>query len=168
MYYANRSSFDKTAQKIIKEAIRYKVISGENDVNAILCSNLTAAKNNCVLCTNDAVILGRRKLGVIYFADVYNYSVITSITYQKAELSIVLGGGQTVKLDIAAGPDDFNAFVNYVLGKAQPKATSAPVSATDEIKKYKELLDMGIITESEFMEKKERVIGIIREKEPAN
>ena len=83
MYYANHAAFDKKAQKILKTAMRYKVIKNEDEVNSILCSNLSADTNNCALCTNEAVILGRRKLGTLYFADVYNYSSITSATYLK-------------------------------------------------------------------------------------
>ena len=71
MYYANHAAFDKKAQKILKTAMRYKVIKNEDEVNSILCSNLSADTNNCALCTNEAVILGRRKLGTLYFADVY-------------------------------------------------------------------------------------------------
>lgn len=35
-----------------------------------------------------------------------------------------------------------------------------PVSATDEIKKYKELLDIGAITEEEFSSKKKQLLGL--------
>lgn len=159
MYYANHAAFDKKAQKILKTAMRYKVIKNEDEVNSILCSNLSADTNNCALCTNEAVILGRRKLGTLYFADVYNYSSITSATYLKGELSLVLGGGQTVDLKIAAEPDDSSAFVNYILSKNHSSISSG-VSPADEIRKYKELLDMGAITDSEFDAKKKELLGL--------
>lgn len=42
-----------------------------------------------------------------------------------------------------------------------PEAQSAPqVSAADEIKKFKELLDMGIITQEEFDAKKKQLLGL--------
>lgn len=41
---------------------------------------------------------------------------------------------------------------------AQPALTK---SAADELKKYKELLDQGIITEDEFREKKEQLLKLI-------
>lgn len=37
---------------------------------------------------------------------------------------------------------------------------NAPVDAVAEIKKYKELLEQGIITEEEFTAKKKRLLGI--------
>ncbi len=49
MYYANHAAFDKKAQKILKTAMRYKVIKNEDEVNSILCSNLSADTNNCAL-----------------------------------------------------------------------------------------------------------------------
>ena len=159
MYYENHAVFDKKAQKILKIAMRYKVIKSEDEVNTILCSNLSADTNNCALCTDEAVILGRRKLGILYFADVYNYSSITSVAYLKGELSLVLGGGQTIDLKIAAEPEEFSAFVNYVLSKNNPTASTG-TSPADEIRKYKELLDMGAITVTEFNAKKKELLGL--------
>lgn len=41
-----------------------------------------------------------------------------------------------------------------------PAPTSAPVSAADELKKFKELLDMGVITQEEFDAKKKQILGL--------
>lgn len=38
--------------------------------------------------------------------------------------------------------------------------TSAPVSPADELKKFKELLDMGAITQEEFDSKKKQILGL--------
>ena len=81
MYYANKAQFDKKAKKILKIALRYGVIKSEDEVNVILCSNVFSDTNNCALCTDNAVILGRRKVGVLFFADIYDLSTITSIAY---------------------------------------------------------------------------------------
>ncbi|PDZ37676.1 hypothetical protein CN520_16245 [Bacillus cereus] len=43
---------------------------------------------------------------------------------------------------------------------AQPQAVSAPISTADELKKFKELCDMGVITEDEFNAKKKQLLGI--------
>lgn len=46
-------------------------------------------------------------------------------------------------------------------GIQQPNPTPAPtVSSVEEIKKYKELLDMGIITQQEFDAKKKQLLGL--------
>ena len=118
MYYANKAQFDKKAKKILKIALRYGVIKSEDEVNVILCSNVFSDTNNCALCTDNAVILGRRKVGVLFFADIYDLSTITSIV------------------------------------------ASPSVSVADEIRKFKELLDLGAITEDEYNAKKKDLLGL--------
>ena len=41
-----------------------------------------------------------------------------------------------------------------------PEAAVQQVSSADEIRKYKELMDEGIITEAEFEAKKQQLLGI--------
>ena len=41
-----------------------------------------------------------------------------------------------------------------------PQATSGGVSSADELKKFKELLDMGVITQEEFDAKKKQLLGL--------
>ncbi|KQL52679.1 hypothetical protein AN964_03500 [Heyndrickxia shackletonii] len=42
----------------------------------------------------------------------------------------------------------------------QPQVITSTVSAADELKKFKELLDMGVLTEDEFNAKKKQLLGI--------
>ena len=53
-------------------------------------------------------------------------------------------------------------FVSQVVDKTKTMATNAvaPKDPTEELKKYKELLDLGIITEDEFNEKKRQLMGM--------
>ena len=44
--------------------------------------------------------------------------------------------------------------------KRQKAAPASPPSAADEIKKFKELLDMGVITQEEFDAKKKQLLGL--------
>ena len=44
--------------------------------------------------------------------------------------------------------------------KHQKAAPAAAPSAADEIKKFKELLDMGVITQEEFDAKKKQLLGL--------
>lgn len=43
---------------------------------------------------------------------------------------------------------------------ASYSAGETPTSAADEIKKYKELLDIGAITQEEFEQKKKQLLGL--------
>lgn len=49
--------------------------------------------------------------------------------------------------------------MNYILSKNHSSISSG-VSPADEIRKYKELLDMGAITDSEFDAKKKELLGL--------
>lgn len=55
------------------------------------------------------------------------------------------------------------AFLSSMTGrvkKSQPVTPPAAVSAADELIKFKELLDKGIITEDEFQKKKKELLGL--------
>ena len=45
--------------------------------------------------------------------------------------------------------------------KAAASSPSPAVNAADELKKYKALLDEGVITESEFQSKKEKLLNLL-------
>lgn len=61
------------------------------------------------------------------------------------------------------GSRDLRTLTSEEWAEEQRKAsapTSAPVSAADELKKFKELLDMGVITQEEFDAKKKQLLGL--------
>ena len=53
-----------------------------------------------------------------------------------------------------------DAMENYKNKKNAPSVTVNQVSAADELKKFKELLDSGIITQDEFDTKKKQLLGL--------
>ena len=63
---------------------------------------------------------------------------------------------------------EIQKVANYIKGKVEelkkqknvPVMISNSISAADELKKFKELLDMGIITEEEFNAKKKQLLGL--------
>lgn len=61
-------------------------------------------------------------------------------------------GGSTVR---NTDPQDVLSMLDIMTKAPDPK----PVSSTDEIKKYKELLDIGAITQAEFDEKKKQLLN---------
>lgn len=61
------------------------------------------------------------------------------------------------------GSTDLHTYTDEEWAEEQKKASapaSAPVSAADELKKFKELLDSGIITQEEFDAKKKQLLGL--------
>lgn len=67
---------------------------------------------------------------------------------------------QLAKLD----NEKVNQAVEYIRGKIKearnPKATSAALSPAEELKKFKELLDIGVISQEEFDAKKKQLLGL--------
>ena len=63
-------------------------------------------------------------------------------------------------VNIATGnlrPADGSPYEDDKKSAAQ-QPTTVPANAADELKKYKELLDQGVLTEEEFQEKKEQLL----------
>lgn len=104
---------------------------------------------------------------------------ITAIPYSKITSILVEQGGglstpklkiSSVNFDIKFGVDDYHKatdLCNWVINKQTISQTvenkavpSVKKSKFDEIKKYKELLDLGIITEEEFDIKKNDLLDI--------
>lgn len=98
----------------------------------------------------------------------------TSITNGYIQFTIS-GGSESTKGLVSASRDEnsvlFRKKDNETVDKIKAKieelqqraaagAVVQEVSAAEEIKKYKELLDQGIITESEFEQKKKQLLGI--------
>ena len=52
------------------------------------------------------------------------------------------------------------AFDEYKMHEGENNSTVAAVSSADELKKFKELLDSGIITQEEFDAKKKQLLGL--------
>lgn len=160
MLYASKSQFDKKAEKVMKTALRYKAIKSADEVEAILCANIQQDKNNYILCTNDSIICGLSKLATIVRTDTFLHSTISSISQSGGRnvITIVVGGGQSVDIKVMCEPEEARTFITYVSERTKEKPTG--LSTADEIKKYKELLDIGAITEDEYQAKKKQLLGL--------
>ena len=90
----------------------------------------------------------------------------------KIEVSIS-SSGENTSLDVNVSNFGFgpiqgkhcrsvaNTFINAVKVKAtETSVSAAPVSEADELKKYAELKDQGIITEEEFQAKKKKLLDL--------
>ena len=74
----------------------------------------------------------------------------------------------TIKFQLMANYEKLHSEISSLLisrQNAQPKATeqtiiSTPLSNAEELKKYKDLLDAGIITQEEFEAKKKQLLGL--------
>jgi hypothetical protein len=112
----------------------------------------------------------------IYLKQISGIQVKPGGTFVNGYIQFTLpGGNESVKGINAATKDEntvvFNKKDNDLVQKIKAKIEELQasmnsgtvvqqVSAADEIKKFKELLDEGVITEEEFNQKKKQLLGI--------
>lgn len=157
----------KKLEKLKKEASSHleqgeKIIATVMGVYESEILGSDTVRNGIFLATNKRVIFyGKKLFG--FDLEVFPYSNISSIEMSKEFLGYKItffSSGNKVHMKwISIG--DINEFVNHVkenIGK-KPSASQSS-SAADEIRKYKELLDEGIITEEEFEQKKKQLLGL--------
>ena len=120
--------------------------------------------------------------GIVYFAfskcslTVTNKRVYGKSTFGKrVDLPIdsitAVGSGILNSLTIASSSgslsfcdiknrDEMHKIVSDLVMKRQTKAAGAPLSSADELSKYKDLLDKGVLTQEEFDAKKKELLGL--------
>jgi Bacterial PH domain/Short C-terminal domain len=127
-------------------------------------------RNGVMLATNQRILFyGKRTFG--YDLEVFPYENVSSIEMSKGLTGHTIAffsSGNKVKMKwINQG--DIQGFISHVkatIGKsAKSQATAtqeapATSSAADEIKRFAELRDSGVITEEEFDAKKKQLLGI--------
>jgi hypothetical protein len=125
-------------------------------------------KNGVMLATNLRILFyGKRTFG--YDLEVFPYENVSSIEMGKSMMGhhiAFFSSGNKVKMKwINQG--DIPGFINHVkatIGKSSAKTQAAASqessSAADEIKRFAELRDSGVITEEEFDAKKKQLLGI--------
>lgn len=134
--------------------------------------SLTKHKNNWAYAiTDDRIIIGQKGL-IGESVDFISLRNLNDISFKKG---IALGvlTFDTIKEEFNVGLDKFSAenihkeVSNYLMDKTENinKIENAHIENTtsdpyEEVKKLKDLLDMGIITEEEFDNKKNSLLGL--------
>ena len=68
--------------------------------------------------------------------------------------------GKTNDFAASVADEIRTAFENYKNNDVVEVSGAPAVSAADELKKFKELLDMGVISQEEFDAKKKQLLGL--------
>lgn len=149
------------AQEHLKGETIKHVIEGTYETKLLKSENI---KSGIFIATNTRIVFYAKKLFGYEMED-FPYSNISSMEHGKK------GSGRYITF-FASGnkvhmkwipQDGFDNFLNFVKSNIGKKGSAAPVakeSSSDEIRKFKELLDDGIITEEEFDAKKKQLLGI--------
>ena len=117
------------------------------------------------LTITDKRIYGNVAWGKRVDLPVDSVSATASISLFKG-VSISTSSGKISFLAIKNAAEIYNIVSGLLIERQQEKAKSAPIIETpksdeaDQLKKYKELLDSGIITQEEFDAKKKQLLGL--------
>ena len=152
-----------------------KLLLPDEDVICTFTGLTGTRKNNSLLwyvaiaVTNKRILIGGQIKGlfkVSYAAHAYNIESVNAVThsYSLVGTDLIIN---TINDDIKIGIDSrekANAILLDVekalyTSKAE-KENKNSVSSADELKKFKELLDSGVITQEEFDAKKKQLLGL--------
>lgn len=166
-YFTAAQTGSPIAQKVIKHAAALGAISGASDVRSGLASiALTTMASYALLTSRELVYM---EFDTRYHTHRFPLSSISSPSIRADGLLpriVFASGREQIEMEISAARPDAEKFFQDLLSSLSsaptvPAASAAPVaSAADEIKKFKELLDMGAITQEEFDQKKKQLLGL--------
>lgn len=150
---------------LLETAASESGFSSANEAEAILCSSTMAKGNNYAICTDSVlayITTGLHTLNVIPLSYITGATLLSPKIHQLF-ICVTVGGAQNITLEIYAEKADTIAFFDFLrekTEKAQCAICSAHMahSSADEIKKFKDLLAMGAITEDEYTAKKKQLL----------
>lgn len=135
---------------------------------AIISALIYFGLNSYSLTITDKRIYGKTWFGKRVDLPVDSISATSSIALFKG-VSVATSSGKISFLLIKNSDEVYKELNNLIINRQNKKEESKPIeiiketqnlSNADELKKYKELLDMGIITQEEFDAKKKQLLGL--------
>ena len=171
--------FDQDSNHAETEEPIYKLDGGAKDVLYVYEDRVVISHRGAL----NALAMGIKGDKTIYYTD------ITSVQFKKPAwtagyIQFSLPGGNENQGGVFSAMSDENTisllagderiiqqanevveFINQKIREVKAGTKTAPtviqqISAADELKKFKELLDMGIITQEEFDAKKKQLLGL--------
>lgn len=119
---------------------------------------------NCALTVTDKRVFGRASFGKR--VDLPLDSVSAVATHWPQGISVATSSGR-ITFHLVKNRDEVHRCISKLLLNRQSRGTATttikqeiPQSNADELKKYKELLDSGVITQEEFNAKKKQLLGL--------
>ena len=121
--------------------------------------------SKCELTVSDKRVYGTAIFGKRVDLPVDSISAIGKSMFRGIGITTASGA---IKFKLIKNRDEIYKVISDLLVARQNKPTTAPTtikqeipqSQADELKKYKELLDSGIITQEEFDAKKKQLLGL--------
>ena len=142
------------------------VNSSEFDISGIICIPLIVASftllfitNGCSITVTDKRVYGKASFGKRVDLPLDSISAVASRTFLSCIYVSTSSGN--ISFFLAKNYAQIHRAINDLLIARQSKpAVTSGDSPSDELRKYKELLDSGIITQEEFDAKKKQLLGL--------
>ena len=120
--------------------------------------------NSCEICVTDKRIYGKAAFGKRVDLPLDSVSAVATGFLKSVSISTSSG---RITFFLMSRYDEIHRCVSELLLDRQQKPVAAttikqeiPQSNAEELRKYKELLDMGVITQEEFNAKKKQLLGL--------
>ena len=119
------------------------------------------AFSNCKIIVTDKRIFGRVVFGRTIDLPLDSISAIATTSITKG-VSVSTSSGRITFFFLPKRKDISNEIRNLLIKRQDNPAATVhqEISSADELKKFKELLDSGVITQEEFDAKKKQLLGL--------
>ncbi|MBN7772473.1 SHOCT domain-containing protein [Clostridium aminobutyricum] len=154
-FYNKEQLNEKKAKKIINAANIYFSLNPNDTIEAIL-----GQSSPFIVVTNNEVLY----LGGMFEQKRFSISSITGVNITSslfAKIELTIGGGKSEVLDTLSMMYEATLMRDFILSKINNQAIkNNGISASDEISKFFDLKEKGIITEKEFQAKKKQLLNL--------
>ena len=119
------------------------------------------AINNCAITVTDKRVYGKSLFGKRVDLPIDSVSAIGTSALKGIDIGTSSG---RIKFKLIANSDEIHSVMSKLIIDRQtnkePVPSNVVSSNADELKKYKDLLDSGVITQEEFDAKKKQLLGL--------
>lgn len=162
--YTGASLKEKAAQQMIKRII-VQGVKNMSSVQAILAAVAFPTTQNYAVLTESDIYYLTTTNGMTFRTNKYTLDTITSVSTEGkstflSNIVFSIGGAGLVELDIKAAAHEMNEFCDMIRTYIKKSSSTSITSSADEILKYKQLLDLGAITQEEFDAKKKKLLEL--------
>ena len=120
--------------------------------------------NSCEICVTNKRIYGKASFGTRVDIPIDSVSAVGTIGWLKG-ISVASSSG-AIKFLYIENSSEIHSAISKIIIARQKQGTNVTTNITqeqssaDELKKFKDLLDSGIITQEEFDAKKKQLLGL--------
>ena len=152
------------------------VIEKDEDINFLYATHTIKTSSSADPCRAGIIAISNKKIycAIEIFAFILKRKTLTTIKPGEFnDMTKILGFFPSIKIDFLTEKVEFTPKIEDIdevysiilqlltdLKNTANKKNTSNISTTDEIKKYKELLDVGAITQEEFDMKKKELLGL--------